>query len=281
MADNRKQRDQQRGQSGGQQPQQQSGGRTAGPAPTQGRPDAAAGREFDSGSDEAARQRQGSLFGRMNQAFQDVIQTSRGSGREPSPLDDFPQETPRPQQQTAAAVHADDLAVRRARTARPQRMVAPEGVVIEGNLKSASDTEVGCRIEGDVVVEASLHLLDTAKIAGTVRAGNCRVEGAVDGRVECAQDLEVGQNAQVNAGVSAGRRLVVAGQVMGDITSGGLVRLEATAKVAGDIHARNIVIEEGAVFNGSCIMRPAGSGGEARKPQPAAREADAVEPPTL
>lgn len=245
--------------------------------PTQGEsqsaPTAAGqGRGFDDSAEDGQRQRQGSLLGRMNQRFQDVLQTSRGGGREPSALTEVREEIP----PTPVAVNVDDLAGRRARTVRPQRMVVPEGVLIEGNLTSGSDTEIAGRIEGNVAVEsATLVLESSAQISGTVRAGNCRVEGFVDGRVECAQDLEIGQNARINAGVSAARRLSVAGQIMGDITSGGLVRLAATAKVSGDIRARNIVIEEGAVFNGSCIMRPSGQGAETRQRDPEREDASA------
>src|SRR5690606_32908026 len=90
---------------------------------------------------------------------------------------------------------------------------------------------------------------------GNVRAGACKVEGKVDGKVECSQELEIGDTGRLNADATAGRKLVLAGEVNGNISTGGMLRLLPTARIAGDIRARSIVIEEGAFFNGKCTMR--------------------------
>lgn len=189
----------------------------------------------------------GSLLGRMNQRFQDVLQSSRGSSRSRDAARESAGDP---------MVTADDLAIRRARSIKPQRMTVPEGVIIGGSLTSGSETEIAGRVEGDVVVDGHLILEASALISGNVRASSCRVDGLVEGKVECSNDLELGPTGRLNADVVAGKRMQVGGQVFGNITSGGLVRIGATARVNGDIRARAIIIDEGGVFNGRCTMRP-------------------------
>jgi cytoskeletal protein CcmA (bactofilin family) len=138
------------------------------------------------------------------------------------------------------------------------KTVIPEGVIISGSLTSSSDTEVSGKIEGDVVVEGRLLLGTSALISGNVKATVCRVDGMVDGKVECTQDLDIGESGRLTADAIAANKIVLAGQVTGHVSTGGTLRLLPTARIAGDIRARSIVIEEGAFFNGKCIMRPSG-----------------------
>jgi cytoskeletal protein CcmA (bactofilin family) len=186
------------------------------------------------------------LFGRFNSRFNDKLQTSRGQDQHR----DAVAET-----SAAGGASVDDLAMRRARSVSTQRMIIPEGVVIEGSLSSASDTEIGGRIEGNITIEGKLHLGPSALISGNVRAGACKVEGLVEGKVECSEDLELGPTGRLNADILAGKRIFVAGQVFGNVTTPGILRLAATSKVHGDVRARSLAMEEGATMNGQCVMR--------------------------
>jgi cytoskeletal protein CcmA (bactofilin family) len=196
--------------------------------------------------EEMEQARKGTFLGRINQTFQDVLVTSRGTGRERAPAVEAGEDP---------AVTADDLAIRRARTVKLQRMVVPEGVIIDGSMTSGSETEIAGRIEGDVTVEGRLLLEGSALISGNVRATACKVEGLVEGKMECSEELELGQSGRLNADVVVGKRLILSGQVFGNISCGGSVRLTSTARVSGDIRARALVMELGAVFNGFCRMR--------------------------
>ncbi|GMW00210.1 MAG: hypothetical protein AMXMBFR84_13480 [Candidatus Hydrogenedentota bacterium] len=196
---------------------------------------------------EAGRRGEGGLFSRMGAAFQDAIQSSRGTGRTRSPAEEGGNDP---------EVTADDLAIRRARTIKLQRMVVPEGVIIQGNLMSGSETEIAGKIEGDVTVDGRLYLGASALVTGNVRAGSCKIEGLVEGKVECSQELELGRTARLNAEAMAGKQVVIGGKIFGDVTTGGTLRLVAGASLQGNIRARRIVIEEGALFNGTCAMRP-------------------------
>lgn len=187
-----------------------------------------------------------SFLHRISNSFQDMIQTSRGSERvqstELAPLDTQP-------------VSADDIAIRRAKNVTPKRMIVPEGVIIGGSMTSGSETEICGRVDGDVIVDGKLFLGQTALISGNVRATSCRVEGLVEGKLECSQEVDVGKSGRLNADAMAGKRIAVAGQIFGSVSTGGLLRLGATGRIEGNIQAKQLVIEEGSTFNGRCVMR--------------------------
>ncbi len=189
------------------------------------------------------------LLGRFNSRFNDKLQTSRGQDRQR----DVVAETA-----SIPELKADDLAMRRAKTVTTgsaQRMIIPEGVIIEGSLTSSSDTDIGGRIDGNITVEGRLNLGPSALISGNIRAGSCKIEGLVEGKVECTEDLELGPTGRLNADILAGKRIYLAGQVYGNVTTPGILRLAATSRVEGDIRTRSIMVEEGATLNGQCTMR--------------------------
>lgn len=190
----------------------------------------------------------GGFFSRINTRFQSLLESSRGSQQRREPASEAG-ESPH--------VTADDLAIRRAKNVKAQRMIVPEGVIIDGSMTSGSETEIGGRVEGNVTVEGRLYLGPSALITGNVRATACKVEGLVEGKMECSDELELVRSGRLNADVVAGKKMILAGQVFGNVLTGGSVYILSTAKVTGDIRAKSVVIEEGATFNGRCTMRPA------------------------
>ena len=187
-----------------------------------------------------------SIFEKFNTAFHDVLQTSRGGDR----LRDAVSESDGQENITA-----DDLAIRRAKNVNSQRVFLPEGVIIYGSIASSSDTEISGRVEGDVLVEGRLFLGASALVSGNVKATSCKIEGLIEGKVECARELELTKTGRLNADIIAGKRATVAGQVYGNLATGGKLHLTPSGKLEGDIVAREICIEEGSTFNGKCSMR--------------------------
>lgn len=196
------------------------------------------------------------IFGKFNARLNDALQSSRGAERPRAPVAET---AGRPD------VTADDLAIRRARGVKTQRMFIPEGVIIEGNVSGGTDTEISGRVDGNVTVEGRLFLGPSALVSGNVRAGACKVEGLVEGKVECDDFLELGESGRLNADVVAGKRINLAGQVYGNVTTPGVLHLAGTSTVHGDIRVRNLVMDDGATLNGACIMRaPAQRGAPAQ-----------------
>ncbi|MFP4172968.1 MAG: polymer-forming cytoskeletal protein [Candidatus Hydrogenedentota bacterium] len=199
-----------------------------------------------------------SLLDRVNTAFHEALQNRRAGNRRP-PSEIAPGER----------VTADDLAIRRARYVTPRKMTIPEGVIVDGSLSSPAETEIDGRVQGDVLVEASLSLGANALISGKIQAANCEVKGLVEGKVECSGDLVLGQGGRLKADVLAGKSFTAAGQVDGEVLCGGLLHVCSTAQITGDIRAKQIVIEEGAQVNGRCSM--------SSQPQKGARREKAID----
>ena len=187
--------------------------------------------------------KKGTLLDKVNTAFHDAMQSGRGENA----LREV-----RASAATAPAVAHDDLALGRTKSLRTQRMVVPEDVLIEGSLTSGSETEIYGRIEGDVTINARLYLATSAKISGSIQAVSCKIDGPVDGKVNCEEELELGKTGQLNQDAVAGKKMVIGGHVAGNITCGGLIHVLDTAHITGNIRARMIVLDEGAVFNGTC-----------------------------
>ena len=92
------------------------------------------------------------------------------------------------------------------------------------------------------------------KIEGVLSAKeNIRIEGIVEGKVKTEKDLVVGEGAVINADINAGTARI-AGDVQGNVLVKNKLELSSTAKINGNIKAKVVVMAEGAVLNGKCVM---------------------------
>src|SRR5215213_6292903 len=95
---------------------------------------------------------------------------------------------------------------------------------------------------------------------GTVLTGEAtfkamlRVDGHLSGRISSdSGTLIVGNNGQVDADIQVAVA-VIHGTVNGDITATQRLELGRAAKVNGNIQTPSLIIEQGALFEGSCRM---------------------------
>ncbi|MEW6662008.1 MAG: bactofilin family protein [Bacillota bacterium] len=92
-------------------------------------------------------------------------------------------------------------------------------------------------------------------IAGKITAnGTLRIDGRVEGEVLSQGDVIIGEGAKVQASVQA-RNLLVAGELKGNVAVSGRVEMAATSKLEGDIQVGTLIVEDGALFLGSCTMQ--------------------------
>lgn len=83
--------------------------------------------------------------------------------------------------------------------------------------------------------------------------GNVCVDGKFKGEVFSSGDLTVGSTGIVEGQIEVGA-INILGEVRGNIKASRKIVINAPAVVRGDIVAPSLVIEEGAVFEGSCSM---------------------------
>jgi cytoskeletal protein CcmA (bactofilin family) len=101
-----------------------------------------------------------------------------------------------------------------------QTGIIGKGIVIRGNLTGGGDLIIEGRVEGQISLKNHLTIEGTGKVQADIRA----------------------------------EELTINGEASGNIDASGRVAINASAKVAGDIKAPRVVIEDGAVFNGSIEM---------------------------
>ena len=79
------------------------------------------------------------------------------------------------------------------------------------------------------------------------------IRGKVSGEISSTGLLVIDENAVVNANISA-TRVLIRGQVKGDVTAVEKVEVTLTGKLSGNVTAPEIFMETGCLFNGRCTM---------------------------
>jgi len=79
------------------------------------------------------------------------------------------------------------------------------------------------------------------------------IRGKVSGEIISTGLLVIDENAVVNANINA-LRVLIRGQVKGDVTAVEKVEVTVTGKLAGNVTAPEILMESGCLFNGRCTM---------------------------
>lgn len=113
------------------------------------------------------------------------------------------------------------------------------------------------------------RLSKTAYFSGTLTdSGDVIIEGTFEGELNVMKTLTVKPSGVVNASKMTVNKLIAEGKVSGPVTATDKVELRAGSDVRCDIVCKRFVVEEGAIFNGSCKMEvgtggtPAGGTGE-------------------
>jgi cytoskeletal protein CcmA (bactofilin family) len=83
--------------------------------------------------------------------------------------------------------------------------------------------------------------------------GNIRIEGKVLGNIKSKSKVALGQGSLVTGNIMS-QNADIEGEVKGKLEVAELLVLKATAVINGDIVTGKLVVEPGAVFNGSCRM---------------------------
>ncbi|MDK2822751.1 MAG: hypothetical protein PWQ67_2051 [Clostridia bacterium] len=100
----------------------------------------------------------------------------------------------------------------------------------------------------ETLVGMGTHFQGVVSSQGTVR-----IDGTFTGEIKTQGDLVIGDNGVLEANVEA-RNILVAGEIKGNLQAKGKIEITPSGKVIGDIKVKNLIIDEGAVFKGTCLM---------------------------
>lgn len=102
------------------------------------------------------------------------------------------------------------------------------GSKIVGNITADSDYRIDGLIEGDLQCTGKVVIGEAGKVKGTIGCQNAEIFGMMEGKITCREQLS----------------------------------LRASGKISGDVVTKTLIVEPGALFNGTCSMggeKPAAS----------------------
>jgi cytoskeletal protein CcmA (bactofilin family) len=97
-------------------------------------------------------------------------------------------------------------------------------------------------------------LSEGVKLEGKlVSKGNVRIDGSVNGNIDAASNVTIGEHGDVNGEVKA-QVIIIGGNVLGTVVANEKIVLESSSNLKGDLITKILVVEEGAVFDGKSTM---------------------------
>jgi cytoskeletal protein CcmA (bactofilin family) len=108
---------------------------------------------------------------------------------------------------------------------------------------------------GEIKTTNELNFIGTGTyLEGAIEAkGSMRIDGKVKGAVKAADTLTVGAKGEISGEVHA-RTAIVGGKIEGDVRVEEKLVLEANSILVGNLKAKKLVIDDGAVFQGKSDM---------------------------
>ena len=87
-------------------------------------------------------------------------------------------------------------------------------------------------------------------------AGTFRLDATVKGTLVSSETLILGEHSSIEGTIEC-NSVIIGGRFDGVVNARGRVEIQTRAIVTGEIHTPCLIIEPGAVFDGSCHMLPA------------------------
>ena len=83
--------------------------------------------------------------------------------------------------------------------------------------------------------------------------GTVRLDGYLEGEIVTGDTLIIGEKGHIIADLSVGT-IVTLGKIEGNISASKKIEIRAKSQLIGDIKTPVLFIEEGAAFEGKCLM---------------------------
>lgn len=151
------------------------------------------------------------------------------------------------------------------RTDQPGSSEFEEKAPVEPAYRYASETQASTGSRAISESDSMARDIKEGRLSGFVGHGTTltgetqfhamlRVDGHLIGTVSSeAGTLIIGTNGQVDANILVAAAMIN-GTVNGDIVATEKLQLGRTARVMGNIHSPRLIVEEGAILEGSCSM---------------------------
>jgi cytoskeletal protein CcmA (bactofilin family) len=92
-------------------------------------------------------------------------------------------------------------------------------------------------------------------IKGDIKAEeDFRIDGKIEGNIECSGKVIIGPQAEITGNINCNNADLM-GKIKGNITVNETISLKSQVVFNGEILAKYVDIEAGAIFNGTCTMK--------------------------
>lgn len=99
------------------------------------------------------------------------------------------------------------------------------------------------------------RILSGTEITGDIVSdSNLLIEGEIIGNVSCSGKVMIGTSGKIKGNLVC-VNAEIDGAMDGELTIENLLVLHSTARIKGDIQTMKLTIEEGAYFEGACVMK--------------------------
>lgn len=106
-----------------------------------------------------------------------------------------------------------------------------------------------------VAAASQTYICDGTTIIGDIKVEHdLRIDGYLKGTVDVSGMLILGSTGKIEGQVQA-RAATIAGRIIGNLKGLDKIVLEPKSTLVGDLQTRELVINEGAIFQGNCSMQ--------------------------
>lgn len=146
----------------------------------------------------------------------------------------------------------DELVVKAAAVASDDVSVITKGTIINGGISTEGALDIMGKVTGDVECLGKVSI--TGKVTGNVSAAEVFINtDRLEGDITSEGSVKVGLGT-VLIGDIVGTSGVVAGAVKGEIDINGPIVIDSTAIIKGNIKAKSVQINNGAIIDGFCSL---------------------------
>jgi cytoskeletal protein CcmA (bactofilin family) len=97
------------------------------------------------------------------------------------------------------------------------------------------------------------------EITGTIKStGAVRIDGKLEGELNCAGDAIVGQTATIKGNLNV-NSATIEGTINGNVIAKDRIEMKSSARVTGDIRSKRLSVEDGVTFIGRSEVNPSGT----------------------
>lgn len=131
--------------------------------------------------------------------------------------------------------------------------VIGKGARVVGTIEVSGDLIIQGEVQGDVSCQNKLTIAGV--IEGNISACDIDLDNAIlNGDLTCSGDLHLSESATISGNCEA-MNVVCGGRIKGDVVAAESATFEEKAALVGNLSARDIEIQKGAVLQGSVNIR--------------------------